>query len=315
MARSSVRSGRQVLSARMGLALLEPTSMQGDHAVGFCPTSFVVWRQSTRKFGTGGTCRAQLLMILLVVMSTHEMKTIFQQKKVPRWACRVLRLVDPMWLKMLETDEHIFKSLTRGVCLAYGQKEGGCMYILYNRAVHYIGKASITRKSGDPGIPVRLMHHIRCVYCPSVSCAGKPRYKLLRMHLDSIGFVPVLSLDSTRKALISKVVQLQLKIPWLMDETNRDSADSVVQVWVKTNARADGLFDGDDQLSIQRKVCGNLRLLFIPLSRSCLVPNLSFQVFWVCRLLITTCTNCSSSSMNMMWAMVKDLCGCLLLKG
>ena len=61
-------------------------------------------------------------------------------------------------LKMLETDEHIFKSLMKGsMPWAYGQKEGGCcMYILYNRVVHYIGKASITRKSGDPGIPARL---------------------------------------------------------------------------------------------------------------------------------------------------------------
>ena len=130
------------------------------------------------------------------------------------------------------------------------------MYILYSRAVHYIGKASITRKSGEPGIPARLMEHMRCVYCQSVSCAGKPRYKLLRMHLNSIRFVPVLLVDTTRKALALKAWRLQLKIPWPTDGTNRVSKDSVVQAWVKTNVLADGPFDGDDQLVIQRKVCG-----------------------------------------------------------
>ena len=102
-------------------SFLGPTSMQGDymklalsHVIrGLAPVD--------KKFGTGGTCRAQLPMILLVVMSTHEIKTIFQQKQVPRWTWRVLRLMDPLRLKILETDEHIFKSR----CMSWVWSEGG----------------------------------------------------------------------------------------------------------------------------------------------------------------------------------------------
>ena len=101
----------------------------------------------------------------------------------------------------------------KGICLGHGQKEGGCVFFLYNRAVHYIGKASITRKSGEPGIPARLVEHMRCVYCQSVSCAGKPRYKLKRMYLNSIRFVPVLLVDTTRKALAFESVAIAVENP------------------------------------------------------------------------------------------------------
>ena len=66
----------------------------------FVPRHSWFWHQSTRKFGTGVTCRAQLLMILLVVMSTHEIKTICPAKEKFRDGPVVfLRLVDPMWFE------------------------------------------------------------------------------------------------------------------------------------------------------------------------------------------------------------------------
>ena len=123
----------------------------------------------------------------------------------------------------------------------------------------------------------------------------------------------MLMLDSIQKALAFESVAIAVENP-VANRRDKQSQQRFCGTGVgKNKCPRDGLFDGDDLLSIQRKVCGNLRLLFIPLSRSCLVPNLSFLVFWVCRLPITTCTNCSSS-MNMLWATVKDLCGCLLLK-
>ena len=54
----------------------------------------------------------------------------------------------------------------------------------------------------------------------------------------------------------------------------------------------------------KEKSVGIFRLLFIPLSRSCLVSKLRFLMFWICRLIITICTNCSSS-MNVLSVTVR----------
>ena len=85
-------------------------------------------------------------------------------------------------------------------------------YMLFNHSDSYIGKAVLQRRSGA-GIPRRLAEHIRCLLRPQLADGGKPRYRLLRVRLQQVRFVPTTFLQTLPQAYAAEPYLISVPLP------------------------------------------------------------------------------------------------------
>ena len=148
---------------------------------------------------------------IMVALTIIEVRTAMTCRRVPRWACRLLRLWDPTWLPRLHDPGWL--TYMKDICSGADPHGGACVYVLFNSSTHYIGKAVLARAAGTPGIPSRLTEHLRCLRRPNLPDAKKPRYRYLRRSSTTLRFMPVLLCSTVQRAFAAEALSIAMEAP------------------------------------------------------------------------------------------------------
>ena len=110
---------------------------------------------------------SHMLMAVAVARLRHAMMA----RRPPRWACRVLRVGPPGWLHLMgEAASPWIASMKQAISGHGDFDEVTGVYILFNHAGAYVGKANLVRKSGV-GLWQRVKEHLTAIHYKE-SCEG-----------------------------------------------------------------------------------------------------------------------------------------------
>ena len=166
----------------------------------------------TMRHGRSHPPTVRVLLQVFIVMGAIRLRTAMEQKRIPAWAAKVLRLL-PSRLQAGLADlagSASWKQL-RASCANGGQ--ASAVYVLFSHAGQYVGKSNQERRTPQGcgvGYGDRLLEHLRFFLRPMTPGAGKARYRLLGKSLGSLGFIPVTEWPDASRALAAEFVAIQV---------------------------------------------------------------------------------------------------------
>ena len=171
----------------------------------------------TSKWGRTSAPLEMTILVLSVALAVSRISQALEQRFRPRWVCRVLRLLPPGALHLGDRDSE-YGAWLKSLLL---QEEIGphkaCVYVLFNHAGAYVGKADLMRQNSltfaTQGVASRLSEHLRSVLRPFSAQGQKPRYKLLRRSIGSIAFLPIQTYASPEQAFAAEALAIRMECP------------------------------------------------------------------------------------------------------
>ena len=129
--------------------------------------------------------------------SIHKAKV---RGRPPAWARRVWPALPPQaQAAVLGKDAQYAANIHADIL---EPKNVAHIYICFAHSGLYIGKCSSQRRSGIPsGIAARAMEHLRALRLPATRDGKIARYRLLRVSLGSVAYLPVYHFASEVRAL------------------------------------------------------------------------------------------------------------------
>ena len=102
-------------------------------------------------WGLGGPPAASALAHCLAAHAVIRLRRAACSARPQRWACRVLRILPPHWIRHVQEDWEVFVRNVRGVINGVGvaaSTEAAGVYVLFSHSALYVGKFSALRRRG-----------------------------------------------------------------------------------------------------------------------------------------------------------------------
>ena len=163
-------------------------------------------------YGRNSFAASLALFHALVGLSVVRFRCELRKRRPPRWICRVVRLLPPgVFPRVLAADPEAITYLRR--ILDGNVAEVGVVYSLFGQAGYYVGKTLVRRASGALGCVARLLEHLRALFRPATRDGQKPRYRILRKSLGTLGFVPLVLTSSEQLAFATESLIIRMEKP------------------------------------------------------------------------------------------------------
>ena len=161
-------------------------------------------------FGTASSQVSLAVAHTLVALTIAELM-VCKANRASR--AKVLHMCSPILHESICQGSATAFWYARGVCNGSHALGESATYALWVPGSIYVGKANLVRLHG-PGIPGRLVEHLRLTARPALAGADKARYRLFRQHgLQAMRFLPTTVWKDEQSALAAESVLIRCLAP------------------------------------------------------------------------------------------------------